>query len=174
MARRARAALFAGSAAALLYARRADIARLVAEGRRRLAARRTPTPTQMRREEPGVPSDVTTVTELVDGGQARGYTEQFVLTPTGIRCQACGERRDPAEYGFESLRRLEGASDPDDAQAVLAVHCPVCDAAGSLVVNYGPAASPEESDALAAMQDRRSTSAIPAGEAPGEHAAGAG
>jgi hypothetical protein len=119
--------------------------------------------------EPSNPSDAVTVTELIATSVQQGFTEEFVLTPDGIRCRGCGELSPPNDYGFESLRRLEGASDPDDSQAVLAVHCPVCDAAGSLVVNYGPAASAEEADALAAMQDRRDASNVPTGAAPGEN-----
>jgi hypothetical protein len=162
MFRRLRRLALLGSVAAAAWGRRDDIKRMV--GRFRPPAAASDDVLDAR----SAPSDRTTVTELLETAGDRGYSEQFVLSGDGIRCLTCREVRAASEYGFESLRRLEGASDPDDSQAVLAVHCPVCDAAGSLVLNYGFAASPEESDALAAMQDRRGDSGIPTGSAPGE------
>jgi hypothetical protein len=164
MFKRARRLALIGSAAAFLWSRRDDVMRLIDRARSKDPAFAG----DAERAAREAPSDRTTVTELLDGAEQRGYSEQFVLAGDGVRCLLCREVRPASEYAFESLRRLEGASDPDDSQAVLAVHCPVCDAAGSLVLNYGFAASPEESDALAAMQDRRGDSGIPTGAAPGE------
>ena len=42
------------------------------------------------------------------------------------------------------LRRLEGASDPDDMLAVVAVECANCGLRGSLVLNYGPTATEDD------------------------------
>jgi hypothetical protein len=151
------------AASIALWLARDALRRGAGSARQRLAERR-----RGGRDTVANPTDDTTVTELVAAGREQGFGDEFVLAAQGIRCRVCGEVRPAGDYAFESLRRLEGASDPDDAQAVLAVHCPVCDAAGTLVVNYGPAASEEEADALAAMQDARDRSGIPTGTAPGE------
>jgi hypothetical protein len=160
---RLRFVLLAAGAALLVFGRR-QVTSSIAWVRTTVAGSRTPEPGT----DSGTSTDPVTVTALMDGGDEQGYTEQFVLTAAGIRCLGCSELRPPEEYSVEALRRLEGASDPDDAQAVIATHCPVCDAAGSLVLNYGPAASPEESDAIVAMQDRRHESNTVTGTVPGE------
>ena len=46
------------------------------------------------------------------------------------------------------LRRLEGASDPDDMLALAALVCAQCGTRGSLLLNYGPSASPEDAGVL--------------------------
>ena len=53
-----------------------------------------------------------------------------------------------AEIPVLDLRRLEGASDPDDMLAVLALECPNCGLRGSLVLNYGPTATEEDAAVL--------------------------
>ena len=52
-----------------------------------------------------------------------------------------------------SLCRLEGASDPDDMAAVVALTCPNCQAKVVLVLKYGPDATAEEADVLLALPD---------------------
>ena len=47
--------------------------------------------------------------------------------------------------------RLEGASDPADMMMVVPTTCPECGARGSLILHYGPAASAEEADVMAAL-----------------------
>jgi hypothetical protein len=51
------------------------------------------------------------------------------------------------------LRRLEGASDPDDMLAVVAVECRNCGLRGSLVLNYGPTATEEDEAVLLGLGD---------------------
>lgn len=53
----------------------------------------------------------------------------------------------------DSLYRVEGASDPDDMAAVVAVTCPRCSAKGALVLKYGPEASGADADVLLALPD---------------------
>jgi hypothetical protein len=78
------------------------------------------------------------------------------VTPTGkLRCEGCGAELEPSGVRVHELRRLEGASDPDDMIAVVAVECGVCNMKGTLVLHYGPEASPEEMSAL--MELDRST-----------------
>lgn len=83
-----------------------------------------------------------------------GYTGQFGAWEGGrVRCFACDTEFPPAEAPVESLRRLEGASDPDDMLAVLPLSCPSCSTRGTLVLAYGPEASLEDSEVLAALPD---------------------
>lgn len=54
---------------------------------------------------------------------------------------------------MHALCRVEGASDPDDMAAVVAVVCPRCSAKDALVLGYGPAASGADADVLLALPD---------------------
>jgi hypothetical protein len=56
---------------------------------------------------------------------------------------------------LNEILRIEGASDPDDEVAVVAMTCPSCGCKGTLVLKYGSEATPEESDVLRALEDRR-------------------
>jgi hypothetical protein len=103
-----------------------------------------------------VAQDAQTLTDAVAALEAKGYTGQFrVLELARVQCLTC--RREFAGTGaaIESLRRLEGASDPDDMLAVVALACPECGALGSLVLGYGPDASLEDSQLLLELQDER-------------------
>jgi hypothetical protein len=75
----------------------------------------------------------------------------------------------PGAVELVSIRRLEGASDPADMLAVVALRCPACGAQGVLTLGYGPDTSPEEADVLLGLEDHRGASAaVPADAAPGE------
>ncbi len=63
----------------------------------------------------------------------------------------CGVRGASAKVS--ALGRLEGASDPDDMLAIIALKCPSCSARGSLALNYGPTATTEDSAALLGFDD---------------------
>ncbi|MBW8826168.1 MAG: hypothetical protein JF603_07450 [Acidobacteria bacterium] len=70
-----------------------------------------------------------------------------------IRCDSCGVASPAGRFGVDGFHRQEGASDPDDQSAVVAITCPACSAKAALVLHYGPAASPEDADVLAALPD---------------------
>jgi hypothetical protein len=94
---------------------------------------------------PGVPSDNTTLVEVLDDLAAQGFDGTMWVTQDGrLRCEGCGAELDPAVVRVHEIRRLVGASDPDDMLAVVAVECPVCSMRGTLVLHYGPEVSPEE------------------------------
>jgi hypothetical protein len=96
-------------------------------------------------DELGVPSDNTTLTAVINGYDEAGFTGQFeVSSETAVRCDTCGEDTSPNEYDVDSRRRLEGASDPDDMLSVFALTCPRCGARGTIVLGFGPNASPTE------------------------------
>jgi hypothetical protein len=101
----------------------------------------------------GVPSDNTTLLEVLAELAAKGYGGSMWVTENGkIRCEGCQHEFDPSELRVHELRRLEGASDPDDMLAVVAVECPVCGLKGTVVLHFGPEASAEEMEALTHLQ----------------------
>lgn len=103
----------------------------------------------------GSPSDGTTVVDVIAGYEADGYTAQLSACEGGtIRCFACHEDSPAGEATVDSLRRTEGASDPDDMVAVVALCCPRCGAKGTAVLKYGPEASIEDSEVLSLLEDR--------------------
>ena len=69
----------------------------------------------------------------------------------GVGWAALQDLPPAAEAPVLELRRLEGASDPDDMLAIAAIECPNCAHRGSLVLNYGPTATAEDSAVLLAL-----------------------
>lgn len=119
--------------------------------------------------EPGVPSDHTTLSSILDDYAAAGFNGQFELTSeSAVTCVTCGRDSAPAEYAMAGLRRLEGASDPDDMLSVIAVACPRCNAKGTLILGFGPNASADEASVGKQLRDRRGQEAVPHSSAPGE------
>jgi hypothetical protein len=107
-----------------------------------------------------IAQDAQTLTDALEAFDKAGYTSQFkVLEFARVQCLTCREEFAAREAAMESLRRLEGASDPADMLAVVALTCPRCDARGTLILNYGPDASLEESQLFVALQDERPTPA---------------
>ena len=115
------------------------------------------------------PSDNTTLADVIRSYEDAGFAGQFGVTEEGLlQCFACGTTCPPGDATLHSLRRMEGASDPADMLAVLAVSCPSCSAKGTVVVHYGPEAEPGESEVLMALRDQRSDDQLPAARAPNE------
>lgn len=106
--------------------------------------------------EQSTPSDNTTLTAVLDGYETAGFRAQFSPEQGGVlRCSSCESHIEPGRVEMHSLRRLEGASDPADMVAVVALSCPVCGARGTAVLAFGPMASEEDSDVLVALRDLR-------------------
>jgi hypothetical protein len=109
----------------------------------------------------GVARGAETLLDVLGALADDGYTGQFAAAtaadsrPGQIVCSACHQvfAADAPEVG--DLRRLEGASDPDDMLAVVALTCPICATRGTLVLNYGPTATVEDSAALAGLNRPR-------------------
>lgn len=100
----------------------------------------------------GVPSDNTTLVSVLSSLEDEGFGSQLIPGPDAtIRCGACGESSPAAEFEVEAVRRLEGASDPDDMMIVIGARCPRCAAAGTLVLGYGPNASEDDAAISAAL-----------------------
>jgi hypothetical protein len=104
--------------------------------------------------EYGAPSDNTTLITELEGLRSQGYDGDFVTEAgPGLRCRAC-EHVIPAEdLHLDALRRLEGASDPADMVAILALRCPSCGAKGAAVVSFGPTATEDEDELLRRLPD---------------------
>jgi hypothetical protein len=117
--------------------------------------------------DPAVKDDLTgvargseTLLDVLGRFTVHGFVGSF--TPTNahdasdsgrLRCETCRAEFAADTTVVTELRRLEGASDPDDMLAVVALECPRCGTRGSLVLNYGPTATPEDSAALLALPD---------------------
>lgn len=104
--------------------------------------------------ERGAPSDNTTPVAVLDELREEGYdADFFTVEGPGLRCGSCREVTPAAELELDALRRMEGASDPADMSAVLAVACPSCGRKGTAMVKYGPEATAEEDELLRALPD---------------------
>ena len=107
-------------------------------------------------EMQAVPSDETTLTQVLADYASEGFAATLWVTEDGaLRCSECGHDSSPENATLLSLRRLEGASDPDDMVAVLALHCPKCNASATSVVHFGPSATPAEIEVLRFVEDHR-------------------
>ncbi len=104
----------------------------------------------------GAPSDNTTLVAVLDGLGRDGFTGDLFVTDEGrVRCGSCRVETAPEDLSLDRLRRVEGASDPADMAAVLAITCPHCGARGTAVVRFGPEAGPADATVLKALDDRR-------------------
>ena len=96
------------------------------------------------------PSDNTTLTAVLDELTADGFTGSFVPRPGGqLLCTTCRETFAATELEPEQVRRLEGASDPDDEVVVVAAACPRCGAHASMTLGFGPTASDDDTGVVA-------------------------
>ena len=115
------------------------------------------------------PSDNTTLTTVLAGYEGSGFDAAFSPRDASvIECLTCGATLPAAQFTIASLRRLEGASDPDDMIAVVAITCPMCSAQGVLVLGYGPMASAQDSDILVALHDGRGEDTLAADASPSD------
>jgi endogenous inhibitor of DNA gyrase (YacG/DUF329 family) len=106
------------------------------------------------------PGDHTTVTSVLAGFEAAGFGPTLFATEEGtVRCTACGTSSEPSRIPVEAVRRMEGESDPDDMQAVVAASCPECGKPGTMVLHYGPMASAGDADVLKELSGMEEASA---------------
>lgn len=101
----------------------------------------------------GAPSDNDSVTGVLRSLAGAGFASSFrpAASRIALVCGTCQAITDASDLGVASERRLEGASDPDDMVLVIAAMCPICRTGGVIVLGYGPNASPEDSDIVAAL-----------------------
>ena len=106
--------------------------------------------------DPQYARDPSSLVSIVKQFEDEGFTGQFAVREGGVLlCTQCREERAASEYSMSALRRTEGASDPADMAAVVALTCPNCDNRGTVALKYGPETSIEESDVLVALDDDR-------------------
>lgn len=121
------------------------------------------------------PAETATLTDVLAAYAGGGFTTSFASAQgSRVECHECGRQFPAADASMSSLRRMEGASDPADMLAVVALTCPLCDARGTLVLGFGPAAAPEDGDVLGVLRDHRADPGVPQNAAPGEGADGNG
>lgn len=94
--------------------------------------------------------------------------DAFAVEDGMILCGSCQSKLSPDHIDVHSIRRLEGTSDPSDNVGVVAIICPVCHARSTMVLKYGPEASPDEVTIWHQTNDRRNSLILPADMAPGE------
>ncbi len=97
-----------------------------------------------------------TILDVLGELESLGFTGQFMPREGGqVECLT-RHRLSPAdETVFRQLRRLEGASDPDDMLAVVGLACPHCSAQGTAVLGYGPGAETVDTEVLELLEDAR-------------------
>jgi hypothetical protein len=83
--------------------------------------------------------------------QREGFVGNLRVAGPDVACGTCGSVLRPADLLVHRLRRLEGASDPDDMLAVVGASCRGCGTDGTLVLGYGPAADPLDAAVLAGL-----------------------
>lgn len=110
-----------------------------------------------------------TIIEVLEGYAKGGFDSSFIVTDeSALECVECGTVTPAAQFSMSSLRRLEGASDPADMVAVVAITCPVCASRGTVILGFGPSATHQDSDVLKELRDDRDDSTAPGNSAPGE------
>lgn len=98
-----------------------------------------------------------TILEVLRDYEERGYQGQFVAREGGVmKCFSCGARNEPTHVRMDSLRRVEGVSDPADMALIGALRCPSCGAKGTATFKFGPDATPADADAMRLIEDVRS------------------
>ena len=98
-----------------------------------------------------------------------GFDGDAFATDGGmILCGSCRSTLSPDHIDVHSIRRLEGTSDPSDNIGILAIICPVCESHATMVLKYGPEASPDEVAIWHQTNETRNSPILPANMAPGE------
>ena len=71
--------------------------------------------------------DEATLTAILEGYAQGGFDSSFGVTDASeVECHTCEVVSPASSVAMNSLRRMEGASDPDDMVAVVALTCPAC------------------------------------------------
>lgn len=136
------------------------LASLIVPGQRHKSWRRlVPRTTRVRSVAmeyvPGEGEDET-ILDVLGELESLGFTGQFMPREGGqVECLTCHRLSPADETVFRQLRRLEGASDPDDMLAVVGLACPHCSAQGTAVLGYGPEAEAVDTEVLERLEDAR-------------------
>jgi len=83
-----------------------------------------------------------------------GWSANHLATPDGcVRCGNCNTTSAAGSITIDAKHRLEGASDPQDMMYVFGFSCPTCHTRGVIVAGFGPAASEQDQQLIAALGD---------------------
>ncbi len=105
-----------------------------------------------------------TILEVVAHYEAKGFSGQFSTEPqASVQCLTCRDSSPAEQVPLLATHRLEGTSDPGEEAVVVGLECPACGGLGTLVLPYGPGASPEDAQVLAALLDDRDQSRVQPG-----------
>lgn len=97
-----------------------------------------------------------TILDVLRRLEELGFTGQFRPLPGArVQCVACGGESPADHTVLRELRRLEGASDPDDMLAVVGLACPHCGSSGTMVLSYGPESDIVDAEVLMSLEDCR-------------------
>jgi len=119
----------------------------------------SPVTASVTKPTPGVPSDNATLLEILDGLRDQGYRNSFSSRDGGeLACSSCGTTCSPERLHIDWVRRLEGASDPDDEMIVVAAACRDCGGLGVAVLGFGPSASAPDADVVGRLAVDRAES----------------
>ena len=100
--------------------------------------------------------DPSSLTAILAIFEEEGFAGQFAVREAGaLTCLSCRTDGQARDFAMSALRRTEGASDPADMAAVVGLTCPNCGNKGTVALQYGPEASPEEAEVLLALDDER-------------------
>jgi hypothetical protein len=87
--------------------------------------------------------------ELVTGFEAAGFRGQMAARPGGrLVCFVCHREFAAGDADLVAMRRTEGASDPGDMVAVLALKCPHCGTKATAVLGFGPESDEDDAEVL--------------------------
>jgi hypothetical protein len=117
---------------------------------------------------PPIPTEPSLTDVLSSYSQAGFNSDAFAQADGMILCGSCQSSLAPGHIDVHSIRRLEGTSDPADNVGVVAIICPVCQAKATMVLKYGPEASPDEVTIWQETNDCRTSATLPPDMAPGE------
>lgn len=103
-----------------------------------------------------------TIEEAIHDFEDRGYRGEFVIGVGGfLECTACSARLRPQDVSLESMRRVEGPSDPADMALIGALRCPECGVRGTTAVPYGSLSTAESARVLRELHDERRSATRP-------------
>lgn len=92
--------------------------------------------------------------EVLDRFGRAGWSANHLASPDGcVRCGNCNATSAAGSIQIDAKHRLEGASDPQDMMYVFGFGCPTCGTRGVIVAGFGPAASEQDQQLIAALGD---------------------
>lgn len=99
---------------------------------------------------------MTTLSEVTNLLNERGYTKHLNLKPTHLVCQGTETKLFPGEFIVDKHYRFEGPSDPGDEAIVFAISSSKHHLKGVLINGYGVSSETISDDMIKALDERNS------------------